>query len=253
MKGRSAERRVPFVVMALLLVAGCTNTKFVYKPGAPAVGAQKLPVKVAVLPFKDGTENFTHRMERFLSLFDTFNLVKSGIPSLITAVTPELWAKSFADDMTGSGGLQATRFLYSLSELTDEEFFIEGTVKKANSNPGSDEPNEFALGLRAMRRGDSRQVWEKEVVRAWKTPKTLRDGCGFSDQCRVDRYHAGINRSMHEIFAEARADLIVTLAALSGGRSREAGLPSAAGEATRPGTSKQESVEQTIDRILEGK
>ena len=68
-------------------------------------------------------------------------------------------------------------------------------------------------------------------------------------QCMVDRHHEDANRVMREIFAEARADLVATLASQSGIRAGEDGLPPTAS----PTPQVPESVEQTIDRILEGK
>ena len=39
------------------------------------------------------------------------------------------------------------------------------------------------------------------MVRSWKVPNTLYDGCsGFSVQCMVDRHHADINKAMKDIF-----------------------------------------------------
>ncbi len=54
--------RIPVFAAAFALMTGCSgNSNFVYKPSPPAVGERKLPVKVAVLPFQDGTEEFTKR------------------------------------------------------------------------------------------------------------------------------------------------------------------------------------------------
>lgn len=231
-------KRALIATMVLALTAGCgLNSTFVYKPSAPAMGGPKLPVKVAVLPFQDGTEDFTKRGSEWSPGTLMFNLAKSGIGGQITALTPELWAKAFADDTAASGAFRKARFIYSPSELVDEDFYIEGTVKRAYAAVALDKPNEFALGLRALRRADKKPVWEKEVTRAWDIQKTLYDGCGrVQNQCRVDRYHADTNRVMQEMFAEARADLAATLAVLSESRAGEAGLP-----------------EGTIERILKAK
>jgi hypothetical protein len=185
----------------------------------------------------------------------TYNLAKAGIAGQITALTPELWAKAFADDMAASGAFRAVRFVYSPSELLDEEYTIEGTVEKAYAAGATTSPSEFDLRLRALRRADNRLAWEKEVTRGWKTQGTLYDGCGIG-QCTIDRYHAAMNGVMQGIFAEARADLFATL---SGNRAGEGGLPPAAspGDAGKekgtPTPPAQESTEQTIDRILKEK
>jgi hypothetical protein len=68
-------------------------------------------------------------------------------------------------------------------------------------------------------------------------------------QCMVDRHHEDANRVMREIFAEARADLVATLASDSGSRAGEGGIPPTGS----PAPQVQESVEQTIDRLLREK
>ncbi|MDO8944793.1 MAG: hypothetical protein Q7U75_16550 [Desulfobacterales bacterium] len=111
---------------ALFLLAGCTgNTKFVYKPSAPTPGVPKLPVKIAVLSFQDGTGNYKmHGQRVFVSNNCTFNLAKAGNPERIDPLTPELWSKAFADEMAVSVRFEAVRFLYDRSELTDEDIFV---------------------------------------------------------------------------------------------------------------------------------
>lgn len=245
-------------VVVFISMAGCgVNSTFVYKPGPPEAGGAKLPVKIAVLPFKDGTEDFTQRGSEWNPDTLMFNLAKGGIGGTTTALTPDLWAKALADEMAASGAFRTVRFFYSQSEPVDEEFTIEGTVEKAYVVVTLLNPNEFALGLRALRRPDNKLVWEKEVTRAWKIQPTLYDGCGrVQNQCRADRLHAEMNRVMREMFAEARADLVRTLAALSGRGAGEDGLPPATREATKPEPSKPpapESTEETIERILKAK
>ena len=193
----------------------------------------KLPVKMAVLPFKDGTEDFTDRGSVFSS--GQYNLGKAGISATMTALTPELWAKSFAEELAVSGSFRTARFLYSPSELADEDFFVEGTLTKALIGKTWDAGNEFAVSMKALAKGDKRVVWEKEVTRQWKTPSTLYDGCGMGIQCMVDKFHAEHNKAMQGIFAEARADLVSTLAVLPGSEAGEGGLPAAAssGEARK--------------------
>ncbi len=254
-------KKILTAAIALLLMAGCgVNSTFVFKPGGPSADGMKLPVKVAVLPFKDGTEDFTRRGSEWNPDTLRFNLAKAGISGQITALTPDLWAKAFADDTAAAGVFRSVRFVYSPAEMLDEEFTIEGTVEKAYAAVTLVDPSEFALGLRALRRADNRVVWEKEVTRAWKIQGTLYDGCGrVQNQCRVDRHHADMNRVMREMFAEARADLMATIASQSGSRDGESGLPSGAspGDVTiGKGTttsSPPESVEQTIDKLLREK
>jgi hypothetical protein len=252
-------KRVPIAAMVLVLMAGCgVNSTFVYKPGGPVAGSAKLPVKIAVLPFKDGTENFMDRGSIFSG--GQYNMAKAGYTTFMTALTPELWAKSFAEELAVSGSFRSARFLYSPSELADEDFFVEGTLTKAYFGKRFEDGNEFAISLRALTKSEKRVVWEKEVSRAWKNSFILYEGCGkMSLQCPADRHHADTNRVMREMFTEARTDMVATLASGHGSRAGEGGLPTAAspGEALQDkGTSSpqvQDSVEQTIDRLLRAK
>lgn len=250
-------KRILVAAMVLVLMAGCAvNSTFVYKPAAPVAGVQKLPVNVAVLPFKDGTENFTDRGSVFSS--GQYNLAKAGVSATITALTPDLWAKSFAEDLAASGSVRTARFVYGPSELADEDLFVEGTLRKAYAGKTFDDVNAFALSLRASTRSDKRPVWEKEVAKEWKTRKDLYSGCSVGIQCSLDRFHAEYNKAMQEIFAEARADLVAALASDSGRRAGEGGLPPASlGEPRQekgtPAPPAQESVEQTIERLLKEK
>ncbi|NTV50640.1 MAG: hypothetical protein HGB32_14760 [Geobacteraceae bacterium] len=243
--------RYLFLLLAVLVMAGCsTNSTFVYKPVAPVVGAQKLPVKVAVLPFKDGTEDFTKRGSVFSpeSLF--YNLAKAGIGGQITALTPDLWAKALADDMVASGSFQAVRFVYGQSELVDEDYYIEGTLEKATISGSWAMPSEFALGLRALRRTGNQQIWQKEVAYAWTNTPALYQGCGaMSVQCMVDRHHADTNRVIQRLLTEARVDLVRTLVASPGGRTGEGG----SSPAKFPARPAPESADETIESILKGK
>lgn len=252
MRGRSRGLGIPVVAVTLALMAGCAgNSTFVYKPGTPAVGGPKLPVKVAVLPFKDGTEDFTKRGSVLAPETLYYNLAKAGIGGQITALTPDLWAKAFADDTAAAGVFKSVRFVYGPSELVDEDLYIEGTLEKATVSGAWVNPSEFALGLRAIRRADKKPVWEKEVSRVWKnTSATLYKGCGgMAIQCMVDRHHEDANRVMQGIFAEARADLMATLAGLPGSQAGAGSFPPAAS----PAMPASESPEQTIDRILREK
>jgi hypothetical protein len=248
MRGRFRGWRFPLAVMVLVSLAGCAvNSTFVYKPGTPAPGGPQLPVKVAVLPFKDGTEDFTDRGSVFSN--GQYNLAKAGISASVTALTPELWSKSFAEELAASGAFRSARFVYGPSEFVDEDVFVEGTLKKAYAGKTFDDLNEFSLFLKASTRSDKRIVWEKEWTKEWRTRKDLYAGCGMGIQCAVDKYQGEYNKAMQEIFAAAGADLAATLASRSGSRPAEGGVPPAAS----PAPQAPESVEDTIDKILKGK
>ena len=251
-------KRILVAAAALVLLAGCVSNKnlagdasgmtFVYQPNVPVVGGPKLPVKVAVLPFKDGTEDFTKRGSVFDAENLVFNLAKSGIDGIINPLIPELWAKAFADDMAASGSFRAVRFVYSPSELADEEFYIEGTLEKAYAAGGWTRPSEYVLGFRAVRRADNKLVWEKKVVREPMSRKSDYDGCGTRMRCMADRSHAAMNLVMQGMFAEARTDLMAALGYPSGDR---AGRDAAGEGISTPRDT--ESLEQTIERILKAK
>jgi hypothetical protein len=75
------------LALALVVAAGCSaNKNFVYKPNPPAADARMRPVKVAVLPFEDGTENFTYRGELFGK--GQYNLGKAGVAGGMAALPP---------------------------------------------------------------------------------------------------------------------------------------------------------------------
>lgn len=245
-------RRIAIVAAAIALLAGCADTQFAYKPSPPAAGERGLPVKVAVVAFQDGTENFTRRGS-FVGAGNplAYNLAKAGWGSVISAVPPAVWAKGLADEMAASGRFESVRFLFGPQESTDETFLVEGTLRAATLCPV--EPNDFALALRALKKPDNRPVWEKEVKRVWKTPASINDDCGLSPQCFADRHREEVNRVMREMFAEAGENLAATLASRVGTGGREGAPPSVG--SPMPPTPEMESgtVEETIEGILKAK
>lgn len=244
--------RILIAVLFLGLTTGCgINSTFVYKPGAPAADRVTLPMKVAVLPFADGTADFT----RSGSVLDgdslAYNLAKAGWGGVITALTPELWAKAFAEELAASRGFRSVRFVYSESELVDEDIRIEGTLVKATLSAAFEQPNEFSITLRALRRTNNQPVWEKNVTKRWINHKSLYDGCGaLSIQCMVERHKADTNRVMLEIFKEAGVDLAKALSPRFGKPPEEDGISPDALPSPQPDA---ESMDETIEGILKGK
>lgn len=239
--------RILVAALLLGLLSGCASTTFVYRPG-PAMDGPRLPLKLAIVAFKDGTADFTSRGSILVPETMSYNLAKGGIPGQTSALTPELWAKAFADDLTAAGSFRSVRFVYSPTELADEDYYVEGTLARAEKFNSFATPSEYALDLRATRRAGGTPIWEKKVVRSWKVPNTLYDGCsGFAVQCMVDRHHADINKAMKDIFAEAGVDLVKTLASPAGSRAGEGGSAPAASPAP------PESVDESIEGILKGK
>lgn len=229
-------------------LAGCATPRFVYSPATPANGAAQLQMKVAVLPFTDGTENFTTRGNAFGTAGMTINLVKAGFPGTTSALTAELWGKYCADDLRASGTFRQTRFIFTRSELLDEELIIDGTVEKAYAIGSWDRPIEIAISFRALRRADNRLVWEKRVTKVW-TP-VIQQGCGLGTECIMEQRFADMNRAMRDIFSEARESLVGTLTHAAPPGAGES-LPAAGDGAVPP--LPQESVEQTIQQILRQK
>ncbi|MSM38859.1 MAG: hypothetical protein GJT30_04450 [Geobacter sp.] len=251
MRHKLSRLTLAIAALALFSLTGCVETKFVYKPGAPAAGVTPIPTKIAVLPFVDGTEDFTQRG----SIFDPdnlrFNVVKTGISGSMAALTPDLWAKAFADEMVASGRFRDVKFIYSPSELTDETYFVEGTLEKAYLAGGWNTPNEYALSLRALQRTDKTAVWAKEVKSVRNTPRNIYEGCGMGLQCMTDHFHADINGVIQLMYAEAIADLAAKLS-----RGNESGGREDAGQPLIPVAAKPSSqvapgsVDDTIEKIL---
>lgn len=244
---------IAIAAVCLALTASCSlNTNFVYKPTAPAAAGPKVPVKIAVLPFKDGTENFTRIGQPvFTAPVLRYNLAKAGNSDMITALPPEFWSKSLAEELTTSGRFEGVRFLYDKSEQAGEEVFIEGTLTKADLNLGSSgDPHEFVLALRAIGRADGRTKWEGAYRRAWKFSDRIYTECGgFDFQCTIDGQHASINAAMQGIFDEAGADLARALGPLAGSGAGAGAKPPGAPSADPVGG----SVDETIESILKGK
>lgn len=246
---RRAGRGIGIIAVAAVfaLAAGCAAADpmhFVYKPEPSAAGGPQLPAKVAVYPFEDGTEEFTLRGSRLGP--GHYNLTKTGISGIVNALTPELWGKSFADDLAASGRFRSVRFAYGAGEVRDEEYVVEGVVKKAYAGISFEDTHTFLISFRAARRADGKVVWEKEVLNESRTPRDIAAGCGARMQCMAERSHAFQNRRMIEIFSEAREDLIAKLLPPSGG----AGAVADVGSAGPPAAG---SVDRMIDRILKEK
>jgi len=235
-------KRLLGVALLLLLTAGCSTTPtFVYKPGPPEAGVAKVPVKLAILPFADGTEDFIRRGKVLEPETLRFNLAKSGIDGHINALTPAFFAKSFSEELAASGRFRSVRFLSTVAELVDEDYRIEGTVEKATVSGAWNQPNDFVLRFRAMRKVDE-PVWEKTVSRSYVNTAELYAGCSaFDRQCQFERGQARMNEVIRGIFLEARQDLLAYLTRARGDIS------------VRPDRqASPESVDVTIESILQG-
>ena len=242
--------RFSVALFLLLSLSGCVNTTFVYKPATPAALSSPLPLTIAVLPFADGTENFTQRGGIFIDQKNlTFNLAKTGLSGTINALTPDLWAKAFADEMSASKKFQAVRFVYNQSELAQEDLYIEGTLETASIAGTVDRPSHFALALRALRKGDNSLAWATEVENTWSW--SSYQGCGMGIQCMIDRYHGDVHNAMQGLFLEAISDLAATLSAENRGKNLRQTNGIVPMEPTpQPAAG---SVDETIENILKEK
>ncbi len=231
-------------ILILTVTTGCSiNTAFVYKPGAPEVDTPKLPVKIAVLPLQDGTEDFTMRGSNLGGGY--VNLAKSGLAYRFNVLQADRWGKSFADDLKSSGCFRSVRFIYDTAEAAEDEVVIAGTITKAYlSIHGGSVPSSLAVTLNARLGTQEKVFWEKSVAREESLEKGYGVGCGVSRQCAVDQCHAYYNNIVREVFFEARRDLIMTL-----GRSS-----SSKDEQPRKSTSTvSESADRLIEQIIRGK
>lgn len=207
---------LPFAVAAL---AGACATPFVYRPGGPAAGGPRAPVRLAVVPLADGTGDFVERIvpgkER------RWNLARKGFVDKIGALPPALWSRALADELAASGRFRAVRFAYGAADLGDADYVVGGRLLEAYGPPG-----EWAMELEASRPGDGRVVWRRRVARTF-------------ERWDMSELHPRLNQAMREMFDEAGADLARAL----GDRPADGdgrGVPA-------------EPVQRTIERILEGK
>jgi len=231
------------------LAAGCAATPHVYRPATPQAGVSALPFNVAVRPFQNGTEDFESRGGPFGDSDFLYNITRTGIPFLYEPVTPALWAKDFAAELAASGRFRAVHFAFDVSELADEDCVVEGTVVKAYVAGKKPTESQYELALHAVRPKDGRTVWERTVTRSGKI---VDDEGGYPDckasmDCVRRLYHADLNRVMQGLFADAGADLARALAGPAPPAARQKGGP---GDAA---TSPADSVDETIERIMEGK
>lgn len=240
-----------FLITALVLVslAGCgVNPAFVYKPSMPAGGARKLPVKLAVLAFADGTGEYTRHDS---AKGGYVNLAKTGIDYGIAAFAPSQWGKACADDFAASGEFREVRFAFDRSEAANDDVIVAGTVMKADVPlPGSTEPVRFTVSLNARNGRDGQIFWEKTVSREDAAVGGYATGCGLDRQCAIDRRHAHHNDLVRGMFLEAREDLAKSLSSGSGSQGTGDMLPPGAAPSTVPA---MKSVDETIEGILNAK
>ncbi len=211
-------KRPVMLFLAATILTGCSSG-FVYqrKPDAARDG-RKVPVKVAVVAFEDGTRNFTSEGNIFTG--HVFNLARSDISGLslnigaaysVSSLPAPIWSKSLAEDLAASGAFRSVKFIYSPSEVTDEEIVVEGALAKAYYTTINDKPDEFVLHLRLRRMQDNAVLRAGDVGRIGVGPRGLLASCLTYGGCVVNRIHGYLNGVMQGIFAQVRLDLVRTL------------------------------------------
>lgn len=227
----------------LVLAAGCApNVAFVYKPDASAVGGEKVPAKVVVLAFANGTEDFRQRGSMLTG--GHVNMARADYPGMMSGLTPQQMARFFADDLASSGAFRSVRFAFDVSEAAADEVIVEGVVLAANLAIFGTDASRFAVRLKARTRKDGEAFWEREVSREASLGSGYGVGCGLSVRCSLDKCHAHHNRMLQGIFLEARRDLVAAL-----GRGGDLGN---AGKAP-PGKDGSRSIDDLIGSIVEEK
>jgi len=217
-------KRVLILVLAASILAGCSSGfKYQRKPDS-GQGGQKVPLKVAVVAFEDGTGNFTS--EGNIISGHVFNLAKTDINSLSINPIPMLsvsplftvsslpaanWSKALAEDMAASGAFRAVKFVYAPTEVTDEEIVVEGVLTKAYFTTISGKPDEFALRLKVRRMSDNTVLREGDVGKTGVRPSGLTTTCFTYGGCIVGRINKYLNEVMQGIFAQVRRDLVRAL------------------------------------------
>jgi hypothetical protein len=234
--------------LLLLLTAGCAlNPTFIYRPTPSEEFGSTLPVKIAVLPFRDGTAENTRQDS---SLRGYVNLAKTGIDYGPAAFPPNRWGKAFADELAASGKFRAVRFVSDISEGDDDEIIVAGTVTKADVPIlGGSDPVRFAVILNARIGRDKPPFWNKVVSRYDALGVGYALGCGLDRQCAIDQRHAHHNDLLREMFLEARVALAESLSSRSGSRVKESGFSPSA---TPSQQQTPVSVDETIEFILKG-
>ncbi|GAB4371038.1 MAG: hypothetical protein Kow00128_18560 [Deltaproteobacteria bacterium] len=211
---RRWSRIVPCAAL-LVLAAGC-SPKFAYRPNAPLPGP-KIPKKVAVVAFRDGTPEWKSNGSFFGGY--VFNLAKAGINGLslntgaafsVSPLPPALWAKSLSEDLAASGVFPSVRFVFDRSELSGEDLVVEGEVRQATFHAVKNESDEFALHLLLTPGTGGLPLLEREIRRVTAKPSDVTDFFGGYKIPQVHAYLAGVMKGM---FAEARGAIVAAVEA----------------------------------------
>ncbi len=236
-------KKVLIMFLSVSILAGCSSGLVYQRKPNPSQDGPKLPVKVAVVAFEDGTRDFTREGNLFGGY--VFNLartdingtwINTGAAFSVSSLPAVRWSKTLAEDMSASGAFRSVKFIYSPSERTDEEIIIEGALTKAYYTTITDKPDEFVLHLKVRRMPDNTVLREGDVGKIGVRPRNLTSGCFMYGGCVIDRIQGYLSGVMQGIFADVRRDLV---RALESPPSEKNPVP--------PG---QESPEEVVKRIL---
>ncbi|MFC1679906.1 hypothetical protein ACFL2T_06825 [Elusimicrobiota bacterium] len=150
-------------------IAGCGVAKSNYRLNPPLLGAEPLPVSLAVLPFQDKTGDFI--FDRPNPLVNTFeiNMAKHG-NSWAPHLLPAAVAKYFADDWGNSRAFREVRYVFDEGDVPPGWLILRGVAQRlwcSNRAPasGGTDRLELKLGLTVGSPGAREVVWEKDLVR----------------------------------------------------------------------------------------
>lgn len=237
-------KRLLIVFLSASFLAGCSSGLVYQRKPNPSQDGPKLPVKVAVVAFEDGTRDFTREGNLFGGY--VFNLartdingtwINTGAAFSVSSLPAVRWSKTLAEDMSASGAFRSVKFIYSPSERTDEEIIIEGALTKAYYTTITDKPDEFVLHLKVRRMPDNTVVREGDAGKIGVRPSNLTSGCFMYGGCVIDRIQGYLSGVMQGIFEDVRRDLVRAIAP----------PPPAEKKFDPPG---QESPEEVVKRIL---
>ncbi|MFC1679998.1 hypothetical protein ACFL2T_07300, partial [Elusimicrobiota bacterium] len=173
---------------------------FIYQANTPTDSPQ-LGGKLVVLPFEDGTEDFVVRGGK---MHGTANITKGGMSALgvtVSFIPPELWARSFADELKGSGAFQSVDYLSDPSEITDQGIVVRAKILASYyqlrvSNYAN---TKFEVSFWADSQPQGERIWERTVrVNGEKTPMVA---------------HKEIMMYIRRLLGQARGDLVRALMA----------------------------------------
>jgi hypothetical protein len=171
------------VLAGVIALAGCMP-HVVYTPSSVVSEKPVLNLRIAVQPFKDGTEDPRPRKmfmipAIFMKSTDFFNAARP-MGNYAAIVPPELWSKSMAAELRHQGLFTEVQHGQDTGEAPPD-ILLEGTLKKAELEQriamvvifpvyiaGR---QDYAFSLRALRAGDRKVLWTGTVERS--IPKVM--------------------------------------------------------------------------------